>query len=181
MPPNFRNPIFRLAARYSDPPSAAYEALQSFYSSTQTIDGKEIALQALGRTPDPDLARDLFAFALSPAVQVQDAHTPLVALAANSATRDTLWDCVSGQWEALMAKSGGSVIVKDRFVRVTLARFASAERAAEIRAFFAGKDVSEFRKALNIALDTIAGNASYKARDLERTREFLVANGYVNK
>lgn len=165
--------------RYSDPPSAAYEKVKEYYAHTTAVDGAEVSLQALGRTADPALARDLFAFAMSPKVALQDAHTPLLAMSANAATRETLWQCVTGQWDTIEAKTGGSTIAIERFARVTLQRYVTRKRADEMRAFFKDKDTSRFSQALGLALNAIEGNASWYERDEARVGEFLSAHGYA--
>lgn len=89
--PNLRSAIFRIAITAGGSPS--YEAVKREYLSTTSVDGKEIALQAMGRVQTADLARDYLDF-LFEKVAVQDLHSGALSLAANSNTRSALWEYI---------------------------------------------------------------------------------------
>lgn len=177
MHPSLRSAIFRIAV--TEGGAEAYEAVKKDYLSTTSIDGKEIALQALGRVQTPDLAAQYLDFIFSPAVAIQDVHSGAMSLAANAKTRYTLWDFVKKNWDMVYKELSGNMVVLDRFLRLTLNKFASFDTEKDIKQFFEGKDVRGFDRALGIVSDTITGNAKFKARDEAVVREWLSARGYL--
>lgn len=96
--PSLRRTVLRLACTHNS--NAAYPLIIRHYLSTKSIDGKETCLLALGRAQTVPLARQFFAFLLSPAVATQDVHSGASAMASNrSDIRKTLWDCIKEFWD----------------------------------------------------------------------------------
>ena len=96
--PSLRRTVLRLACTYDS--AAAYPLILRHYLTTTSIDGKETCLLALGRVQTVPLARQFFAFMLSPAVATQDVHSGATAMAANKpAIRQALWDCIKEFWD----------------------------------------------------------------------------------
>ena len=133
--PSLRLPIFRIAIA-EDPTPTTYNALKNEYLTTTSIDGREICLQAMGRVQSASLATDFLNFQFSDKVAVQDLHTGSIALAANSKTRDVFWEWVQSHWAAVLGKMTGRMVVMDRFLKNTLGKFASFERAEEVSTLF---------------------------------------------
>jgi len=159
---------------------AAYDAVKTEYSTTSSIDGKEICLQALGRVQTPELAAEFLAFLFSPAVAVQDKHSGALAMATNSKVRYELWRFVRDRWDDVVFPIlSGNMVVLERFLRMGLIKFASLEVADEIKGFFAGKDCRGFDRGLGVVDDTVRGQALYRMRDEAVVREWLGANGYL--
>jgi len=176
--PNLRSAVYRIAVTYGG--KEAYEAVKHDFLTTTTVDGKEIALQALGRVQTTELATEYFNFLLhSGSVAIQDVHSGAIALAANSKTRDTLWQLIKKDWSTVKEKLFGNPVVLDRFVRVSLNKFASTEVADDIRDFFKDKDNKGYDRSLGIVQDTVRGHADYVKRDQALIEEWLSAHGYA--
>lgn len=173
---NMRGVVFNLAI--SNGGEAEYDAVKQEFLTTTSVDGKEIALRSLGRVKSPELAKDLFAFILSDKVAIQDTHSTATAMAANSKARYILWECIKSDWEHVRSLLGGNMVVLDRFLRVSLNKFASREVGKEIATFFESKDNKGYDRSLGVIQDTIAGNAGYKERDEKVLAEWLAARGY---
>jgi aminopeptidase N len=174
---SLRVPVFRIAVRKGG--ETEYDAVKKFYSTTTSIDGKEIALQSLGGVPTAELAKDLLAFNFSPAVAVQDRHSIGVALASNSKFRIVHWEYIKENWEStIFPELSGNMVVLERYLRSGLSKFASFEVEKDIHDFFADKDQRGFDRGLTVVQDMIHGAAKYKERDVELVREWLKANGY---
>lgn len=174
---NLRGVVFRLAIANGG--AQEYEAVKQEFLTTTSVDGKEIALQALGRVQTAELARDLFAFTMSEAVKDQDKHSPVSALAANGKVREVVWECIKGDWQRVRAVLGGNMVVLDRFVRVGLNKFASRDIGRDIADFFADKDNRGYDRSLGVVQDTIGGNAGYRERDQEVLAEWLATRAYA--
>lgn len=170
--------VFNIVVREDG--KSAYDAVKSEYSSTTSIDGKEICLQALGKVRDSTLAADYLNFTFSPAVAVQDRHTAGGSLAANTKTRYQLWAYIKENWDSkVFPDLSGNMVVLERFLRITLNKFASHEVNKEIKTFFEGKDCRGFDRGLGVVIDTVEGNAKYRERDVDVVREWLSAHGYM--
>ncbi|KAF2232098.1 hypothetical protein EV356DRAFT_505714 [Viridothelium virens] len=175
--PSLRRTIFDIAVREGG--EEAYERVRQEYLSTTSIDGKEAALYSLGRVQTPELAKKYLEFLFSPAVATQDVHSGGSALAANGKTRQIQWEWIKEHWDMIRERLGGNMVVLDRFVRLTLRKFADEGARRDIEAFFEGKDNKGYDRTLGVVADTIKGNASYRERDREIVREWLAANGYL--
>jgi aminopeptidase N len=175
--PDLRLTVFRLGVENGG--KEAYEALKQDYITTTSIDGKETALQALGRVQTPELARDYLEFQFSEHVGIQDTHTGSKVLALNAKTRATLWDWFKANWSTIEGKLGGNPVVLNRYVKMALSEFADHAVEKDIEAFFKDKDTKGFDKALAQISDTVRSNADYKERDEKLLVEWLEAKGYA--
>ncbi|KAI5286051.1 hypothetical protein KEM54_000098 [Ascosphaera aggregata] len=184
--PNLRSAIFSIVISSSsedfatdkEAGEAEYDIIKAEFANTKSIDGKEICLGALARTRNPELYKDFMNFLISPAVAIQDIHTGAASLAANSETRKPFWDFIKANWEAIEARMTSNKVVLQRFIQMSLSRFADEDIEKDIRAFFESKDKSGYDRGLEVVLDTVKTNAKYRARDQEAVKEWLKEHGY---
>lgn len=132
----------------------------------------------MGQVQTEQLARDYLAFGFKE-VAIQDLHSVGVSLSSNSKVRDVVWQYVKENWPMIREKLGGNMVVLERFLRTSLQKFASFETEKDIRDFFKDKDTGGFDRGLSVVSDTIKGNAKYRERDMDVTREWLKAHGYI--
>ena len=173
---NLRLPIFRIVV--AEGGKEPYEAIKREYLSTTAVDGKEICLQSLGRAQTPELAKDFVQFLFSDQVAIQDKHSGAMSLATNPKARLFLWEFIKSNWDAVYGKLSGNMVVLDRFLKLSLTKFADHETERDIAKFFEGKDNQGYDRGLGVISDTIKGNANYKDRDGELIKEWLKAHGY---
>lgn len=175
---SLRSPVFRISV--TEGGKEAYEAVKTFYGTTVSIDGKEIALQSLGRVQTPELAKEYLDFIFSPKVAVQDRHSGAISLAANAKVRGVVWEYIKANWDGkVYPELSGNMVVLERFLRMSLNKFASFEVKKDIDAFFADKDNRGYDRGLGVVADTITGAAKYKERDVGLVKEWLGAHGYL--
>lgn len=174
---NLRSAIFGI--NISEGGRKEYEAVKEEYLKTDSVDGKEICLSALGRTKDADLVTDYLDFVFSDKVAIQDVHSGAVSLAANAKVRHLLWEYMKNRWQQVEARLSANNVVFDRFVRMGLSKFADHKTGDDIAAFFKDKDTGAYARALVIVADNIRTNANYKERDEEVVLEWLKAHGYA--
>lgn len=174
---NLRSAIFSL--NVSEGGREEFEAVKEEYLRTDSVDGKEICLAAMGRTKDPALVQDYLDFVFSDKVAIQDAHSGALSLAANSKVRHLLWEYMKTNWASVEARLSSNNVVFERFVRMGLSKFADHKIGDDIASFFKGKDTGAYDRALVIVSDNIRTNASYKERDEKVTLEWLQAHGYL--
>ena len=175
--PSLRRVIFDVAVREGG--IDAYEAVLDEYRQTTSIDGKEAALHSLGRVQTPELARQYLAFLFSDAVAVQDVHSGGAALSANAKTRAVQWGWIKENWELVRNRLGGNMIILDRYLRLSLNKFADEAVGKDIEVFFQNKNNSGYDRTLGVVGDTIKGNARYRERDGALVKEWSAANGYL--
>jgi aminopeptidase N len=151
LPPSFAASVLQVAAaggdatlydRYLDAAKAALATPEQYYR----------VFNALASFRVPALADRTVAFALSPEVRSQDAPTLLGQLL-NSSARDKTWSTLSTQWDAVSQRLGDFQALP--YIVSALGGFCTAERAAEIRAFFAAHPVPAAARGLAQALERI--------------------------
>ncbi|KAI9831218.1 MAG: hypothetical protein M1819_005146 [Sarea resinae] len=174
---NLRLAVFRIAI--AEGGKEEYEAVKNEYLTTTAVDGKEIALQSLGRTREPELVQDCLDFLFSGKVAIQDVHSVAGSLAANPKARSALWDYIKANWNTVYDQLSGNSVVLDRFLRLSLQKFASHEVEQDIASFFAEKDNRGYDRTLAVISDTIRNNANYRDRDEKLISEWLKAHSYA--
>ncbi|KAL3427535.1 peptidase family M1 [Phlyctema vagabunda] len=173
---NLRSAIFQVAIREGS--TADYEALKNEWREDTSIDGKETTLRALGRFQAPELLSDYLNF-LFTEVAVQDVHTGAIVLAAGYRTRPGLWKYIKDNFNDIKAKIGGNSVVIDRFLKVSLNKFADLETERDIASFFEGKDNRGYDRTLSNVSESITTRAGYRARDDKVILEWLKVNGFA--
>ncbi|KAH8805355.1 peptidase family M1-domain-containing protein [Xylogone sp. PMI_703] len=132
-----------------------YEAVMAEYLTSRSVDGKEIALQALGFVKQPHLIDTFMSFLFSEEVAVQDIHI------------------------GLSGKLRQNPVVLDRFLSMILQNFAEHNMEEDIISFFKDKDTSAYNCALAVAIEIVRANTSYKTRSVQQLSNWLTSNGYV--
>ena len=175
--PNLRTAVFRIAIRYGG--QAEYDALKHEWATTTSVDGKEIALCAMGQIQDTTTLLPDFLSFLFDSVAVQDVHTAAAALSMNAKTRAGLWQFIKGNWEMVRRHLSGSIVVLDRFLKLSLQKFTDLETEKDISEFFKDKDNRGYDRTLGVVSDTIRGRAGYRIRDQDIVLEWLKVHGYA--
>lgn len=156
-----------------------YDRIKEEYLKTDSVDGKEICLVALGQTRNASLVTDYLNFVFSDKVAVQDIHSGAVSLAANTELRHLLWEYIKKNWSSIESKLSTNNMIKDRFIRLGLSKFSDREVGKDIAVFFQNKNTGGYDRALVIVSDYISTNANYKERDEKSTLEWLEKKGYA--
>jgi aminopeptidase N len=162
--------------RHGDEPE--YLDILGEWKSTTSVDGKEIALRAMGRIQQTSLADRYIKF-FSKEVSPQDVHTAAMALSANAKMRPLLWAWIKEDFAAIHARLSGNMVVLDRFLRVSLNKFSDLKTEKEISEFFESKNTRGYNRTLDVVSDTIKGRAAYKERDRQVILEWLQGNGFA--
>ncbi len=151
LPPSFVVPVLQVAAAGGD--AALYDRYVAAAKASLNAPEQYYRLfNALASFRSPELAERTLAFALSPEVRSQDAPLLLGQLL-NSSAQDKTWAALSSQWDTVVGRLGDFQSVP--YVVMSLGGFCSAEKGAEIRAFFAAHPVPAAARALQQALERI--------------------------
>lgn len=174
---NLRSTIFSLNVAEGD--RAQFERVKEEFLQTDSVDGKDICLSALGRTRNPELIQEYLDFIFSEKVLIQDMHTAAAALAANPVGRYALWEYIKTNFTTVSTQLSANNIVYDRFIRVSLSKFSETAIADDIAKFFEDKETGALERTLVILSDSIRTNARYKERDEQLLLEWFQAHGYA--
>lgn len=174
---NLRSAVFTI--NVSEGGQKEYDTVKEEFFKTSSIDGKEICLGSLARTKNPDILQEYLKFLFSNDVPTQDLHTGAAGLAANSKARDAYWAWLKANWETVEKKMGANKVVYERFIRMSLNKFADHSTEKDIAKFFENKDQGGIDRGLLVVGDTIRTNANYKERDEKAVLEWLKAHKYV--
>ncbi|KAK2749214.1 hypothetical protein FQN57_006829 [Myotisia sp. PD_48] len=174
---NLRSTIFSI--NVAEGGRREYDEVIKEFGRTTSIDGKEICLSSLSRSPDAEIIKEYMEFLLSNKVAAQDIHTGGSGLAANPKARYLFWDFVKANWTPIVEKLGSNKIILQRFLRLSLSKYADQAIEQDINKFFEDKEKGGIDRALTVALDNIHTSATYKAREEEAVLEWLKAHGYA--
>lgn len=97
LPPYLRRVVFSIVLG-ENATDEEYDAILASYRTSQSADGKEIALSAIGDVKVPSLVDRTVDFIFSGDIPAQDIHSPCMSLAANIYTRNLWWDTVKRHW-----------------------------------------------------------------------------------
>lgn len=175
---NLRSVIFNLAVANGG--QEEYDTIKAEFKKTTSADGREICIQALGRSKDPTRAWDLLDFVTSEEVAPQDAHGGIVAISNNNDTRFVGWEFTKQNWDRVFKRLSVTGVVIDRWIKMGLPKFSDLEIRDQIDEFFKDKQTGQFSRSLVVVHDTITGNAKYKERDELQLLEWLKAHGYAS-
>ena len=156
-----------------------YDAVKKDYLKSTSASDKETCLQALGRTRDAELARDMLEFVTSEDVPIQDAHYGASTISANNTTREEVWKFTKGQWKRLNDRLAASNVCMNRWMKMGLNDYSDHAIEKEMSDFFKNKDTRAYGRSLIVISDTIKGNANYRQRDEQLVEEWLASHGYA--
>ncbi len=110
-------------------------------------------LNALTWFRDPALTTRTLAFAMSPVVRTQDTGQVIANLIARPWSQQAAWEFTKAQWPTLVQKLGTFQGIPS--IISALGSMCSAEKAAEVRQFFASHPVPSSERTLQQAIERI--------------------------
>ena len=98
LPPYLRRVVFGIVLN-EDASEEDYDAILATSKTSQSADGREIALVVIGDVTSPHLVRKTVDYIFSGKILAQDIHGPCKSLASNSKTRNLWWDEMKKNWK----------------------------------------------------------------------------------
>jgi aminopeptidase N len=157
--PVLRNTVVQLAPLAGD--RALYDRYLAAATAARDPDEHYRYLSGLARFSDPALVRRTIDLIVSPDVRPQDVPGFVAGLLRNPDAHDYAWTLVQQRWTELQKKIGS--FGGNTAVVAALASFCDAERAADIRRFFAAHPVPDAQRTLQQALEEIDICAAVRA------------------
>ena len=145
---------------------------RSMNASVSTPEEYYRFFNSLSSFRDPALVKRTLQFAVSGA-RSQDVPLLLGQLMGTSAIQDSTWALVKAEWPALVAKLG--TFQAAPYIVSSLGAFCSADKAAEIKAFFDAHPVPEAARALTQALERISTCTAVRTRQSPAFTKWLAA------
>ncbi|EPS43001.1 hypothetical protein H072_3011 [Dactylellina haptotyla CBS 200.50] len=156
-----------------------YEKVWAEYLKATSPDGKEITLQSLGKVSDEALITDYLEKMIGDKIPTQNTHYVSSSLAMNSDAKPLVWKFVKERWDDIFKLLSGNMVLLDRFVRVTLNKFADETILEDMKTFFESKDQRGYDRAVRVSIDSVSGNVSWKKRDEQAVADWLKSKGYI--
>ncbi len=171
--PNLRSTVYSLAASQGN--KATWNDLVSLYKTASLQEEKMRALAALCWFKQPELIKKTLDFLLSTEVRSQDAFIGLGRSAANPYARDATWAFVKKHWGELVDRygSGGHAMV--RIIEAVASPFNTRGKYKEIETFFKKHSVSNARRAIQQALESMRINIAFKKEQEDKLATWLAS------
>ena len=144
--PNLVPVALDVAARNGD--AELFDKLQKVFETNNDPQRAEQALGLLSRFENPDLTRRALEYAASGKVKNQDSLFIFAGALAGAGTHEVAWQWITHNWPAVQAQL--TEMNGARVVSAT-ASFCSAEKAQEVKTFFADHPVHAAARAIGIA------------------------------
>ncbi|OMH84586.1 Aminopeptidase 1 [Zancudomyces culisetae] len=174
---DLRAPVFALAIYYGG--LDQYNLVKNYYLNTSLpMDQRIIALNSLGSTNNPDIAKLTLDFVLSDHVRSQDLYNGLLYLSTHKNTRSLLWNWYTSNYEMLLDRYRASMASLGIMVKICAGEFSSTAQADLVSAFFDDKDTSKFSRALDQTLERIRAKAAWVSRDRSDVDSWLASHNY---
>lgn len=181
MDPSVRRIAFRAAMQKN--PAGTFSVLQAEFAKSTSTDVKSSILAALATTDDEEIIRQLVAFnfaasSSAESVSPSDMSVVLAGLADHPVGRHIQWQYLKDHWDAFTSK----VSNKDMlywYIQTIVSRFGTKEALEDIDSFFENKDIESFAQSLEQSKEGIRNRISYRERDSELLKQWLIDNGYT--
>jgi hypothetical protein len=165
-PTEFRQTILQMALLEGG--AEQYHALKAAYSKLQTDADRKHVMFALGHTSVPALRQQAMEWAISGAVKLQDFFYTLMSVSSSgSAGLAAAWEFYQANFVKLASMTSGTPSLMANTIIACCGGFSTAERAAEVEAFFAKNPLPANAKRLQQVLEGIRVSAAFGARLVE--------------
>jgi puromycin-sensitive aminopeptidase len=165
--PDLRGVVYRIAGQEGE--EATYETLWRLEREAELSEEKIRFLNAVTRPREPKLLQDtLHRSLLEEEVRIQDTIIMVAGVGANRYGRDLAWDFLRDNWEEFDRRYSGVGHNLGRLVGIADA-FTTAQRAAEVEAFFDAHPAPAAKRRIQQALERIRLNGRW----LEKNRKGL--------
>uniref|UniRef100_A0A0E0IBI7 Aminopeptidase n=1 Tax=Oryza nivara TaxID=4536 RepID=A0A0E0IBI7_ORYNI len=159
LPPDTRKSSYLAVMRTVTTSSrAGYDALLKIYRETAEAQEKSRILGSLSSCLDKDIVLEALNFMLTDEVRNQDAFYVLGGISLEG--REVAWAWLKENWDHVLKTWPSSSLISD-FVKSTVSRFTTEEKAAEVSEFFAGKTKPSFERALKQSLERVRISARW--------------------
>ena len=123
---------------------------------------------------DPSLVNQAMAYATSGKVKNQDSLGLMAEMLGDPATRDSAWQYITTHWQAVSGQltemNGGAIVG-------STASFCSADKAAEVKQFYAAHPVHAAARALTRAQASIEDCVEFRSAQEGNLKTWLSAHG----
>lgn len=176
--PSLRPKILGRAVASGD--EAIFHQLWDLYFSTTVLDGREVYLAAMAKTPKPALIQQLLDFATLGEMSLQDAEILIGSISGNDVGRQALWRYMKEHWSQVYAYLSRNRVVLGSWIEIGLSEFGDWETLDDITAFFKDKGIVASSNGFKIVLDSIKRNIALKGHGAEDMLSWLQGNGFCS-
>ncbi len=166
--PNLAPAALSIAAQHGD--ATLFDQLQKVFETANNPQRAEEALALLGAFEDPALIDRAMAYAASGKVKNQDSLFIFARALGNPSTHDVAWQYIQANWPAVSAQ-----LTEMNGARVVSAAgsFCSADKAAEVNAFFTAHPVHAAARSLKRAESQIQDCEEFRSAQEGNVKSWL--------
>jgi puromycin-sensitive aminopeptidase len=172
--PDLVGTLLFAAARFGG--TTEFDAMFERYQNERVPQVKNAILGAMGRFREAAVIEKYHAVALTPAVRPQDMYLVLAWGMRNRDARDATWKWLRDNWDLWIERYGSGGHMLEHFPLFVGSGFATHEKAAEIKDFFATHPHPALGRPTAQAVEAVEIKADWFDRDKDAIREFL--NGW---
>ncbi|ORY74296.1 hypothetical protein BCR35DRAFT_281272 [Leucosporidium creatinivorum] len=156
-----------------------YNIALAIYNNPPTPQHQLAAIGGLTSTRDSALIQQAAGMLMGGQVAEQNMTMFLHGLAANPLSRRLVWQFVAGAWPMLEMQFQGSFHL-GKIAQFSFQSLSTEEDAAQVEAFFADKETSQFIQPLQQGLDTVRAKARWLNRAAEDVKQWLEKNEFLS-
>ncbi|KAL6058582.1 Aminopeptidase [Balamuthia mandrillaris] len=153
-----------------------WEAVLRLYREADMHEERLRCMSALGSALDESLLLRALEFSLSDEVRSQDTFRMIASVGMNPKGSELAWRFVQEHYKELEQRYHGHFLLLGRIISGAIANFASEEKAQEVEAFFADKNLEGVERTLQQAVEKIRGRAAWLNRDASQLHQWLQQN-----
>ncbi|KAH8805318.1 aminopeptidase 2 [Xylogone sp. PMI_703] len=174
---NLRYAVF--ATVLEDGTEEQYETILESTGHFTTLDERDAAFRALGASQSPHLiARTLDLAVSQEAQQRRLTQKILKSLTGHRPGKEALWSWLKSDWERLKRIFRGGIKSSAKIVHPIVLALGTKEQYDDVKAFFEGKDTSDFNSYLAQGLNALLAKIRWVERDRDDVKAWLESHGY---
>ncbi|GMM32322.1 hypothetical protein DAMA08_050670 [Martiniozyma asiatica (nom. inval.)] len=177
IPPIFKSVVYKtlIANKETCTAQLVEEIIQEAKTPT-SIDGREVALSALGSVHDVSYLPQIFDLFFDGSIPEMDFQFLTKALSSNAQAKKKFWAYFKNDWSKFRGEV--SMWTLDRVIKGFLPCMVSESLFADIKTFFDNIDKKGFEKGVNQGIDAISNAVSWAERSNDDVLQWLADSGY---
>lgn len=169
--PNLRASVYAIALLHGG--EKEFDILLNEFKTASDADERNTALRSLGRVTKAELIQRVIDLPLGGSVKNQDIYLPLASLRAEPAGAEAAWSWLTDNWTEINKVCPPGLTMLGSLVKLCTMEFSTKEQLDRIQAFFADKNKTGYKMALEQSLDSIRAKIGWLERDRDDVEQFL--------
>lgn len=176
--PDLRSSVYKIVISEGD--ETTFDSFITLINTTDLQEEKMRIMVSLAAAKRESMIIRSLDFAMSDKVRSQDKVFILEGIARSSKIgRQLTWNFLKERWNVLHEIYQGGFLLS-RLLKGSLSQFAGEEFSADVREFFASKNVPAAERTIEQVIESIQLNTKWLARDSSSVRTWLSNKNYIS-